>query len=449
MQTVLSFTQRLSFAVRLWRGPWTGPMCVTLLVLTVIFAASPNFRFADAPDASPYAGDFLQEWVGGRIFREGDYSRFYDPDYAHEMEHDARLIGFRWNEQRYLPIVYPPFYYAIVSPLSRLPLPVAAWVWAALMVVCLIVSAWVLITHARKHSRQRVSPWLLPAALFFMPLIENFTSSQKGSVCLLILSITFVLLDRKQPYWAGLVFGLLAFKPQLTLVIAFAMLFKGQWRFVMGGVTTGLLLIGVSLAMGLDVCGQYVAFSAGAADYLQTSGYDLTKSHCLYGTLTLLNGGKATLPVKCATVAAVLVVASLLAVALRHGLQPGTPRFRQQFSALVISTVLVSQHLFTYDLTILLLPMFQLIQGTSDVTVHTERRPAVAWLLAAIFSLSGVAPIIASQTGIQITTILLLALCVTIVNEVRRCQIRSSGLESRSEAIQQFDKLLPKSEIPC
>ena len=85
------------------------------------------------------------------------------------------------------------------------------------------------------HGRRRclLFSWLLPLSLLFMPLIENFTTCQKGSVLLLILTATYYLLVTKRPYWAGLVFGLIAFKPRFALPIAIAMLCKRQWRFVL------------------------------------------------------------------------------------------------------------------------------------------------------------------------------------------------------------------------
>src|SRR5687768_15839015 len=102
----------------------TAAYATTLLLLAGIFLGSPNFRLASGPEARPFGGDVLQEWIGGYIVRSGDYARFYDVTYAQALEHDERLIGFAWQQSEYFPIVYPPFYYWLVSPLSWLPFPV-------------------------------------------------------------------------------------------------------------------------------------------------------------------------------------------------------------------------------------------------------------------------------------------------------------------------------------
>jgi hypothetical protein len=381
-----------------------GLVCAGL-ILAALYAFSPNFRHASGPDASPFAGDFLQEWVGGWMVRAGEGGRFYDPAYAQQLEHDERLVGFAWSADEYLPMVYPPFYYLLVSPLSLIGFHAAAWVWAGLMVGALVASVWILDRWAERSQAYRtrtpggVRHWVLLAAVLFAPVLESLSSSQKGTVCLLILTATFALWDAKRPLAAGLVFGLLAFKPQLTLVIALAALCKGQWRFVAGGMITGAVLIGLSLCVGLDVCRQYVDFALHAGDYMQSSGYDLFKSHSVWGFGKLLRseyGVAGTL----AAWGAALAVIVLTARALRGKIEPGTPRFVWQFSALVIASVLLCPHLFTYDLTVLLLPL--------ALAVHSGNRMQLS-LAPSVFVAPALSTAMAAVTSVQWTIPLLVA----------------------------------------
>lgn len=419
--------------------PYAAPVVVAAIVVVCAYAFSPNFRLSEGPTAPPFAGDFLQEWLGGYIVRVGDHARFYDPIYAETLQHDAEIVGFRWDESRYLPIVYPPFYYVILAPLSLLPVRTAAAVWAVLMVAALAASLWLLHRAAeqaagffaksgRIHHRDgtgdrlwdKLAPWSILAAVLFAPLVESLTSSQKGTLCLLILTATFLFLNARRPFAAGIVFGLLAFKPQLTLVIAISMLLKRQWRFVGGGALTGGLLAGLSLMLGGDVCRQYFAFATGAPEFIGTSGYDLHKSHCLYGFFTLL-GGEASGLVKPATLVAMLGVAGVVAVMLRGPLELGCRRFGLQFCGLVIAALVASPHLFTYDLTILLLPMFLLgfaaWESRTSPPGEIRQRPESAWLpalLLGLFAVSGFSTTIALQTGLQLTVPLMVLLLVTL-----------------------------------
>jgi hypothetical protein len=387
--------------------PWLAPTLVALAVIGSVYLASPNYRWQEASREAPFAGDFLQEWIGGHVVLSGDGSRFYDVAYAKELQHHESLVGFSFDRRKYLPLVYPPFYYLAVSPLSLAPLRASAWIWSALLCAAFGGSAVLAARHSKTFLEARSwAWWALPAATVFPPLLESLNSGQKGTVCLLLLSATYYLLSKGKPITAGLVFGLLAFKPQLAIVIAVAMLLKGQWRFVAGGAMCGTALVGASLLVGVDVCRQYVAFSTGAAEYIHTAGYDLHESHCLYGFFSLLFDSPNA--AKTATALAMLLVGGVLARILRGRLAAGTARFDLQFSALIIATALCSPHLYTYDLTILLLPMFLLARRLFE-DEHTRQRALLVGLLAGLYFAAGLSPSIAAAINLQITTIFMAA----------------------------------------
>ena len=270
------------------RWPWQAVVGVPVVLAVLILWGSPNFTLQSGPEAEPFGGDFIQEWTGGWMLRHGDRSRFYDPAYISEVEHDVSLIGFEWDADGYLPMVYPPFWYLLVSPMSLLPMTTGAVVWTLLMTAALAGALWLL--SRTPLDRRRASPFVLAALLVYAPLIESLGSGQKGTLLLLLFAATFVLLDRRQLYWAGVVFGLVAFKPQLTLVVALAMLCKRQWAFIAGGVTTGVLLVGLSFATGSEMCRQFFELCAGMGDYVQTEGYALHKAHCWWGACQLMLG---------------------------------------------------------------------------------------------------------------------------------------------------------------
>ena len=334
--------------------PTAWGAAATLLVFAAVSAASPNFRPDFDASLGPFGGDFIQEWIGGYVVRTGQGARLYDAPFVRQLQHDPKLTGFAWNPDRYLPMVYPPFYYAAVSPLSLIPLPAAALAWAAMMLLCLVATQ-VLLSRSISGPA-RCLAWLWPCAVFFAPLVEDVNANQKATLLLLLFSSTYVLLRRGRPFAAGAVFGLLAFKPQLAILIGAAMLWKRQWRFVAGGAATAFGLLLVSLAMGGEVCRDYLAFSARTADYLRTPGYDLSRAHCWYGFFHLALGGASDGAIRIAAAIAVVATLGTVVWLMRGPVRPGSGRFAAQYSGLVLASVLVSPHLLTYDLTVLLLP---------------------------------------------------------------------------------------------
>jgi hypothetical protein len=253
-------------------------------------------------------------------------------------------------------------------------------------------------------------------------LLDSLTSGQKGTLCLLILSATFYLLKQDRPVRAGMVFGLMAFKPQLAIVIGLAMLLKGQYRFAAAAIATALLSAAICLAAGFDVCVHYYEFCTGVGEYVHIGGYELSKSHCLYGFLTLLAGGQATAMVKAATVAAIGLVFAMLLVSLRGKLDTTSRRFHTQYSVLVIGTLLISPHLFTYDLTMLLLPMFLL--GQAARAESRAMGSTMTVLLIALFIVAGFSYNLAAFSGLQLTTVIMLAVLWVAVGDAWRAAER-------------------------
>jgi hypothetical protein len=394
-------------------------------VVGVSLLVSPNFRWNDGIERMPYAGDFLNEWAGGWIVRAGERARLYDPGYFIAIQHDERLVDFRLRADSHAPMVYPPVYYLAVSPLSALPYREAAWVWVALTLACFAATIVLLAralgddasldgpAPASGRLRRIVAVAGLPLAVSFMPFAENLVSGQKATLWLVIFTITLVALRRGHSLAAGMVFGLLAVKPQLALVVPLVLLVKGERRFALGALATAALAIAGSLAMGWDVAVAYVRFAADSADFIRRQPAYLHRLHSLYGFFTLL-AGEPTATVRIATVVAAAFVMALVARLVRGPLDVGSARFLEQFSGLVLATVLLSPHLLTYDLTLLLLPI--VLCGTLLLRgglVAARRRP-VLWLLVAVYVACGVSPSIARATGVQLTTPIMVALLATL-----------------------------------
>jgi len=375
----------------------------------LLLCASPNYRAQPNPRAEPLSGDFLQEWVGGWIVLQGDRDRLYEPDYAKELEHTPELVGFQWNRNRYLPMVYPPFYYLLVSSFSLLPMSLAMVVWTMLMAACL--SATIFLLQRFSPGNSKILRWGVPLALLFVPLIESLSSGQKSTLLLLLFTATYLLLKHQRPFWAGVVFGLIAFKPQLVLVLCLVMLFKRQWSFVAGAILTGALLACLSLLVGIDVCWQYVELCMGMTNYVHTGGYDLHKSHCWWGACQLLLSGAPDGVVKLCAFAGSLLTLGLLARLLRGSIEPNQPKFELQFSGIILATLLLSPHLFTYDLTLLLLP-FLLIAKTShhSTAILRKQRPFLLTMGMLLFVMGGLFAPIADSSSVQWSVLLMVAL---------------------------------------
>jgi hypothetical protein len=391
--------------------------------LGLVFAVTPNFRWSDDLRPSPFAGDFLQEWVGARVVASRQAHRLYDLPWIQQYQHDPKQVGFEWSQDQYLPMVYPPFYYLLLTPLASISYFKAAWLWAGLMVVGWWCTALALSRAAAAgvgafrrepafggglQAEWAASlPWLLALSLLFPPLLESLVSGQKGTLCLAILTGTFLLLNSGRPVIAGALFGLMAFKPQLALCIGLAMLISRQWRFVAGALVTLSVLGLIGLSLGVGVWGDYVRWAVQSGSYSETPGYSLAKSHSLHTLLLPHAEGALAWSQRIAGWLLVGLVVHWIRQLLSGGLAFGEGRGAVQFSGLVVATVLLSPHFYTYDLAILLLPVVVLTapgvkSQLSGGGIFKEVAPLAIFLVGVIG-----APL-AGLTGVQWTSVVLM-----------------------------------------
>jgi glycosyl transferase family 87 len=351
---------------------------------------SPNFTWADVREG-PYAGDFLHEYTGASIVREGDRTRLYDLAYFQSFQHDAARLGFTWHAQSSYPPLYPPFYYTWVAPLARLDYRSAAWLWTALAVAALVAAVALLVRDG--GPRAPLGAWLA-ASLCYVPIAESIASGQKGTFLLLVFAGTYRLLEEERPFWGGVVFGFAAFKPQLVLVLALVMLVRREWRFLGGMAATGALLAAQSLWLGWQPSLDWIAEMLHPIPQPELIG----RAHGWLGFARLLLGawsGPAVLGL------AVALVAVTLAVLFR--VVRAQPPRRIAFSAIVVATALASPYLYTYDLAILAVPLILLARELAGLP-SAERRLQLGALLF-VFAMGGASTRIAEHVPIQLSAV--------------------------------------------
>jgi len=387
---------------------------VPTLIVIGLLIVSPNYQQPDfkttQPLGYPLGGDYLQEYVGGQLIQDpSTRNDLYDTEAFELAQHDSTRLGFTWDRNQFFPVVYPPFWYATVSPLSGLSYLTASRIWLFLMATVLIAALCLLTRNANVPVPLMVVMCLSP------PVIQSLNAGQKGTLLLLILSGSYVLLRRHQHFWSGLVFAMIAFKPHLGVAIGLWMLVNRNWRWV-AGTFTGLLVLGIaSFLISPSLVTDYTNVVLGFGDYVQSGGYNLHESFSLWGFWQQLVAYPTVAKTLTIVVTLALLVASLVWFRTEKlgssAEQVEWVKLDQAFSAMVIVTVLTSPHLYTYDLTILLLPIGLL--GRIALNVQTDGRDYLVWipvmLLMLLMFASGVVTEIAESTRCQLGVIMLLA----------------------------------------
>lgn len=415
---------------------------IPVVVLVSVFALSPNFKIDSQQTVHSYppGGDYLQEYVGGWMISNQTHdqivtpNQLYDVDAFKRIQHDPKVTGFAWDTDQYFPPVYPPFWYAAVSPLSSLPYPAAMRAWAMLMTACLIASLGLIYRHTDA-----------PLALLMLfcispPVIASISSGQKGTLLLLVFTGAMVLLVSGRPGRSGSVFALSLFKPYLGICIGVLMLISGRWRWVGATLLTVAAIVGGSWLRWPELCQGYLGVCLGFGDYVQSGGYELGKSYSLWsGWQLLIADGTAakvlTLVSTLAVFAGSLFYLRPLMAVYREGMgsdetaesghheNVGRNRIELSFAVMVLVTAVTAPHFYSYDLTMLILPA-AVFAGHAVRQKFDRRNWLPTGLIGAAMFASGPIEKIAASSNVPVGAALLLAAIGSAISVANRSERR-------------------------
>ena len=359
------------------RWSTVGALAILVALMAYLPVFSPNFT-ASVPGA-----DYLVFFVGAKLYREGEAARLYDIDFHVGFQHDPRIMGFTPDPNLHLPYVYPPFFVWFCLPFSYLPFKAGAIAWMWTMAVALVAAVWLL---ARTEKIPKDFGLLLFISLILAPTVESLYTCQNSTLSLLLFVGTYALLRGGRPVAAGVVFALLAFKPQMTLVFGLVMLLRGQWRFIAGVLGGGLGLIAASLAISPTSIQDYLALREVLARWIDFPGMHefLPRMACWMGFWRMLMPAAPLDHVRVIAAASSLVTLGILATFFRGRFDVTGPRFPRQYSAVILATILTSPHLLHYDLCLLLIPMTLVVLEPAADRMRWFRLTEVLFLIAVV-----------------------------------------------------------------
>ena len=208
-----------------------------VLVAASLYLLVAGYRFYTArgliaPDGEPLGQDFLNYYAGARVAAGGHAALVYD--YHWFLAYERSLVG-PVTPRLY---AYPPIFPLFSLPLALLSYTPALVVWTLLG---LAVAIWLL---------RRLVGWLpalmvvaaAPASAFNVLLANN------GYFTAALLCGGLMLLERR-PLLAGVCFGCLSYKPQMGLLLPFALAADGRWRAMAAAAATCGVLVFATLAL--------------------------------------------------------------------------------------------------------------------------------------------------------------------------------------------------------
>ena len=352
-----------------------------LLYLAVAIIWLAMSHGAVDPRGKPLGADFISFWSASSLALEGKPEATRDT--ARHYRKEQLAVGN--NDIPYYHWLYPPTFLALVLPLALLPYLWSLFMWLGLTLAAYASVMW------------RIAPridalWL---ALAFPAVLINLGHGQNGLLSTALLGGAMLLLDRR-PLLAGMLIGLMTFKPQLGLLLPLALIAGGYWQtFISAAITSVFFTLVTLVLFGVDIWSGFFAGIPMTNQIMEQGLIGWEKMQSTFAAVRLL-GGDVT------TAYATQAVVSLLAAGavIRAWRSPASLNIKA--AVLVAGGLLATPYVLDYDLVLLALPITWLtldglrtgfLDGEKFVLLITWLLPLVSRLVAAVVPLP-LAPLI-------------------------------------------------------
>lgn len=294
-----TFMNRVREALR--TGNWLTRERIRLIAVAVLIASVAGFAFLVVTahggvdrQGRPLGTDFSNVYAAGTYVLEGKPAAPFDPPRQDAREQD--IFGkatpfYGWH--------YPPYFLFIAGALAELPYGMALAAWQVSTLLLYLVMIWRIFSpsprtrgegvgglrppsveqerDAKHRYDERASPpgsekrkrpltvasldltphvvrgEILLLALAYPAVLINIGHGQNGFLTAALLGGALIILDRR-PIAAGILIGLLVYKPQFGLMIPLALIAGGYWRsFGAAAATVVALTLVTTLAFGAEV----------------------------------------------------------------------------------------------------------------------------------------------------------------------------------------------------
>lgn len=202
----------------------------------------------------PLGTDFSNVYAAGTYVLDGEPAAPFDP--AKQFAREQAIFGaatqfYGWH--------YPPYFLGLAAALATMPYWLSLLVWQGVtLILYLLVIRAIVFSSPSPAGEGKEKMWLL-FALAFPAVFINLGQAHNGFLTAALIGTALCLLDRR-PIVAGVLIGLLAYKPQFGVLIPLVLVASGRWRaFAAAAVTVALMTLAVTLAFGVDVWTAFLA----------------------------------------------------------------------------------------------------------------------------------------------------------------------------------------------
>ncbi len=284
-------------------------------------------------NGQPIGTDFSNVYAAGALTWQGRSAEAYSPP----LQHAAEKAVFDGREVPFYGWHYPPFFLAIAVIVAAVPYAWGLAIW--------LIASFAAYLAAIRAILPRPETWL--AASAFPAVFVNVGHGQNGFLTTALLGGALHWLDRR-PALAGVLIGLLAYKPQFGVLIPIALIAGGRWRTVAAAAMTVAVLIAVSFfTLGGGIWHAFMdSMNFTQTVVLEQGGTGWQKIQSIFSAVRAWG---ASVPLAYAMQAALLATLAASMAWLWHS----DAAFELKAAALAVGSLLATPYVLDYDLVVL------------------------------------------------------------------------------------------------
>lgn len=220
-------------------GAWLTPQLMNFAALAMVagtgIALSALFLTATGTVDRfnrPLGTDFSSFWTAGRMALDGAAAHAYDWARHFQVQKDTHGIEI------FFPWSYPPVFLLVAALFATLPYIPALLVWQASSLLAALVAFRAILPQ----------PCALLFAFGFPAVLICLGHGQTGFLTAALMTGGILLLPRHE-ILGGVLFGLLAYKPQFGVLLPFVLAAGGYWRAIASA--AGTVVASVAITIGI------------------------------------------------------------------------------------------------------------------------------------------------------------------------------------------------------
>jgi len=371
-------------------------LALYMLAIVMVLAVSAD---GIGPGNRPLGTDFMDVWSAGVMAQEGRPAEAYD--FAKHFEVQEAALPWGDTDRADIPFYgwcYPPMFLLLAYVLAFLPYLAALLLW-------MISTLPLYLAAIRAIVPGQVA---MVAALAYPGVFVTLGHGQNSFLTAALLGGGLVLL-KSRPLMAGVLFGVLSYKPHFGLLLPLALLAGGHWRAIFSAGMTVLAVAGASwLAFGTDTWLAFFHSLEQTRTFILEQGpTGWQKIQSSFSAVRMLGGD---IPLAYAVQIFVTVFCAFWIVRVwRSGLAS-----ELQYALLATGAILSTPYVLDYDLMVMALPIAWMASyGLREGFLKWEKMALVMVWILPLFARS-----LGMLTGLPVGPVALLVFLFVLLRRV-------------------------------